>query len=269
MKTPTIVEMLQAGIHFGHQTSRWHPKMKEYIFTERSDIHVIDLEKVQVQLKEVLPQVKALAAEGKQILFISTKPQAKEIVKAAAIDCGMPYLVERWIGGLLTNFSEIRKLIKNYIDLNRQRDEGELERYTKKEQLDIVKKLEKKEGSLAGLISLDKIPDLLFVPSVQKEKTAVLEANKMDVPIIGVCDTNADQSRAAYVIPGNDDAVKSIELMLNLVSGAIKEGREEWNKNKASMGQQVDGKNKPSNTKTSDEKKEEIKKRLDEKMAKQ
>lgn len=230
MKIPSIVEMLEAGVHFGHQTSRWHPKMKEYIFTERSGVHVIDLQKTREMLEEVLVSVKKMAAEGKQILFVTTKPQATEIVKQAAIDCGMPYLVDRWIGGLLTNFSELKKLIQKYLFLKEQQAQGELEKYTKKEQLEIAKKLEKMDQSLAGLSTLKKNPEALFIPALQKEKTTVIEANKLGIPIIGVCDTNANPKKATYVIPANDDAVKSIQMIVGLVAGAIKEGVEEWNK---------------------------------------
>lgn len=224
MQIPSILEMLQAGVHFGHQTSRWHPKMKPFIFTERNGVHVIDLEKTQETLKETLDVVKQLAAQGKTVLFISTKPQARAIVEAAAKDCGMPYLVDRWIGGLLTNFTEIKKMLKTYIGLKEQQSTGELEKYTKKEQLEIAKKLEKQDKSLAGLTSVTQLPDVIFVPSLQREKTAVMEANRMGVTVIGIADTNANPDNAAHIIPANDDAVKAITMMVGLVSEAIKEG---------------------------------------------
>ncbi len=230
MNIPTIIEMLQAGVHFGHQSSRWHPKMAPYIFTKRNDIHVINLEKTQELLKQVLEEVKNRAKKGELILFISTKPQAKEIVKQAAIRCGMPYLVDRWLGGMLTNFSEIKKLIKRYTELKDKQTKGELNQYTKKEQLAISKKLEKQDKYLSGLVSLDHLPDAVFIPSVQREKTAVIEANKTNVPIIGVCDTNANPTKVQYMIPANDDAVKSIEMMVNLVADAIIEGKNEAKK---------------------------------------
>lgn len=230
MKVPSIVEMLQAGVHFGHQSSRWHPKMEEYIFTERNGVHVIDLEKTRVKLTETLESVRALAADGKEILFITTKPQARDIVRAAAIDCESPYLVERWIGGLLTNFDELKKLFKKYNDLKEQQKNGELERYTKQEQSKITKDIEKMEKTLAGLSYLEKMPEVLFVPALQREKTAVNEANKTGVPLIGICDTNANPDKADYVIPANDDAVNSIRMMVELVAEAIKEGKEEYKK---------------------------------------
>jgi len=224
MKIPSILEMLQAGVHFGHQVSRWHPKMKPFIFTERNGVHVIDLEKTQSTLKTVLEDVKKLAAEGKVILFITTKPQAREVVKEAALDCGMPYLVDRWIGGLLTNFPEIKKLLKKYNQMKEEKASGELEKYTKKEQLDFTRELEKMSGYLEGISTLDKKPDYIFIPSLQREKTAVVEANKMKVPIISICDTNANPDKADYVIPANDDAVNAIKMMVELVGQAIKEG---------------------------------------------
>lgn len=227
MKIPSILEMLQAGVHFGHKKSRWHPKMKEFIFTERNGIHVIDLEKTQAKLEEVLPQIKQMAASGKMILFVTTKPQAKEIVKNAAIDCGMPFLVDRWIGGLLTNFPEMKKRITRYISLKEQQSKGELEKYTKKEQIEIAKELLKMDVSLGGLTLLKKMPDAIFIPSMQREKTAVTEANKMNVAVIGITDTNANPAKSDYFIPANDDAVKSIEMLVKLVAEAVKEGKKE------------------------------------------
>lgn len=231
MKLPSIIEMLQAGVHFGHQKSRWHPKMAEYIFTERHGVHVLDLEKTQAQLEGVLKEVQAIAAQGKTILFVSTKPQAKAIVKKAAEECGMPYLVDRWLGGMLTNFPEIKKLITKYNGLKEQQATGELEKYTKKEQLDIAKNLEKMDEYLGGLSALKEMPDYLFVPAVQREKTAMTEATSVGVPVIGVCDTNANPKHVQFVIPANDDAVKSIEMMVTLVAEAIKEGKKEFAKN--------------------------------------
>ena len=239
MKIPSILEMLQAGVHFGHQVSRWHPKMKPFIFTERNGVHVIDLEKTQAKLKEVAEIVKKMAAEGKIILFATTKPQAKEIVREAATACAMPFLVERWLGGMLTNFAEIKKLIKKYNTLKAEKASGELEKYTKKEQLEFAKQLEKLDGYLCGLADLEKMPDVVFLPAFQKEKTAVLEAERMNVPMIAVCDTNANPVKADYFIPGNDDAVNSIKLLVNVIAEAVKEGREEYEKNKIAQASAV------------------------------
>lgn len=230
MNIPSITEMLEAGVHFGHQVSRWHPKMKPFIYMQRNGIHVVDLEKTRSKMEETLDAVKRMAAEGKQILFISTKPQARDIVRAAAVYCGMPYLVDRWVGGLLTNFPEIKKLLKNFITLKSQQASGELERYTKKEQLDIAKKLEKMDKTLSGLVSLEHIPDAVFIPALQREKTAVTEANQIRVPIVAVVDTNANPDKADYFIPANDDGVKAIQMVVSLVAEAVKEGKKEGEK---------------------------------------
>ncbi len=226
MKIPSIEEMLQAGVHFGHNVSRWHPKMKDFIFTSRNRVHVIDLEKTLGQLENVLEEVKNMAADGKKILFVSTKPQARQIVRDAAISCEMPYLVERWLGGMLTNFAEIKKLIRKFNTMKEKQAKGELVNYTKKEQLEIARELQDQEKTLAGLSGLTKRPDVIFVPSVQKEKTAIVEANRLNIPIVGVCDTNANPTKIDYVIAANDDAVKSIELIVKLVAAAVKEGNE-------------------------------------------
>lgn len=232
MALPSLLDMLKAGVHFGHQSSRWHPKMDRFIFTRRHGVHIIDLEKTLEELDKTLPAVKAMVAEGKKILFVSTKPQAKAIVKAAAERCGQPYLVDRWIGGLLTNFPEIKKRINTYNDLKSQQASGELEKYTKKERLDIAKMLEKMDVNLAGLKDLTKMPDAIFVPALQREKTAVTEATRTGVEIIGVCDTNANPDVADHIIPANDDAVNAIELIVNLVADAAAEGQKEFEKKK-------------------------------------
>ena len=232
MKTPTLMEMLKAGVHFGHQVSRWHPKMKQYIFTKRNGVHVINLEETVKELGATLEEVKKMAANGENILFVTTKPQAREIVKAAAIECEMPYLVDRWVGGLLTNFTEMKRLFKNYLSLKEQQASGELEKYTKQEQTRIGKELVKMDKSLGGIAKLEKLPEAVFIPALQREKTAVTEANKMKVKIVGICDTNANPEKATYIIPANDDAVKSIKMMVELVRDAVKEGKKEYDKKK-------------------------------------
>jgi len=235
MKTPSILEMLQSGVHFGHQISRWHPKMKPYIYTDRGGVHVIDLEKTQVKLQETLEAARKLASEGKVILFATTKAQAREIVKQAAIDAGMPYLVERWLGGMLTNFTEIKKMIKRYNEQKAMQGTPEFEKYTKKEQTKISKDLVKMDKYMEGLVALERMPDVIFVPSLQAEKTAVTEANRMHVQVIGIADTNANPDKATYFVPANDDAVNSIKMMVGLIAEAIKEGKKEFEKNKAAQ----------------------------------
>lgn len=227
VKIPSVLEMLQAGAHFGHKVSKRHPKMAPFIFASRNDVHVIDLEKTSEKLKESLEAIKKMAAEGKVILFASTKPQAREIVRQAAIDCGMPYLVDRWLGGLITNFSEIKKLINKYNKMKEEQKTGEWEKYTKKEQLVFSKQLIKMDLILSGLATLTKLPDVVFLPAIQREKTAVLEANRMGVAVVGIADTNANPDKADYFIPANDDSVNSIRLMVGLVAEAVKEGKAE------------------------------------------
>lgn len=234
-KLPTLLEMLKAGVHFGHQTSRWHPKMKDYIFGSRNGVHIIDLERTTQELEKTLDFVKTLATQGKVLLFVGTKHQARELVRQAAISCGMPYLTERWIGGLLTNFSEVKRRLKKYAELKEQFGTGEIERYSKKEQLMLKKKLDKMDKYLVGLTDLKEMPDALYIVDLRAEKTAVAEAGRMNVPMVAVTDTNVNPTKANYIIPANDDAVNSIKMMVNLVAEAVNYGRLEWEKKKADM----------------------------------
>jgi len=232
-QSPSLMEMLKAGMHFGHQKSRWHPKMKQYIFGVRNGVHIINLERTVEELDKSLAYAKSLAANGKTILFVGTKRQAQTIVKQAAESCDMPYLTERWIGGLITNFEEAKRRLKKYKNLRQQIASGEIEKYTKKEQIDIKKSVEKMDKYLSGLINLEKMPDALFIVDMRVSKTAVAEAMRTNVPVIGMCDTNVNPEHATYVIPANDDAVNSIKTVADLLAKAIKEGSLEWEKNKA------------------------------------
>ncbi|HLD60665.1 MAG TPA: 30S ribosomal protein S2 [Patescibacteria group bacterium] len=234
-KLPTLLEMLKAGVHFGHQKSRWHPKMEPFLFGVRNGVHVIDLEKTVEELNKSLDYVRTLAAQGKVILFVGTKRQAREIVKAAAEACEMPYLVERWVGGLLTNFDEFRRRLKKYKSLKEMVATGEIERYTKKEQSDIKKDIEKMDRYLKGLTNLDRLPDALYLADVRVEKTAVTEARRVGVPMVAVCDSNVNPLKIEHPIPANDDAVNSIKLIVDLIAEAINEGRKDHEKNRAAM----------------------------------
>ncbi len=231
-KMPTLLEMLKAGVHFGHQKSRWHPKMEQYIFGVRNGVHILDLEKTQVQLDKALNYVRNLAAKGQVILFVGTKRQAREITKAAAISCEMPYLVERWIGGLLTNFDEVKRRLKKYHNLKEMFASGEIEKYTKKEQVTMKKQLEKLDKYLIGLTTLDKMPDALYIADMRTEKTALAEAERTEITTVAVCDTNTNPEKVSYAIPANDDAVNSIKLIVDLVAEAVNEGRKEFEKRK-------------------------------------
>ncbi len=232
-KLPTLLEMLQAGVHFGHQKSRWHPKMKPYIYGVRGGVHIIDLEKSLGELEKALDYAKNLASEGKVILFVGTKRQTRELIKNAAEKCAMPYLTERWIGGLLTNFEEVRRRLRKYHGMKDQVATGEVEKYTKKEQAKFKKELEKMDRYLSGLGNIDRLPEAIYIADFRTEKTALAEAQRKDVPVIGVCDTNVDPRDADYPIPANDDAVNSIRLIADLLSEAISEGKVEYEKKKA------------------------------------
>lgn len=231
-KLPTLLELLKAGAHFGHQKSRWHPKMKPYIYGVRGGIHIIDLEKTLVELEKTLSYVRNLAAEGKVILFVGTKRQTRGYMKTAAEACGMPYLSERWIGGLLTNFEEVKRRLRKYHAMQAEIQSNEVEKYTKKEQVKFKKELEKMDRYLSGLTALEKIPDAVYIADMRTEKTAVAEALRKHIPIVGVCDSNVNPDEAEYIIPMNDDAVNSIKLAADLMSEAIGEGRKDWEKKK-------------------------------------
>ncbi len=229
-KVPTIEEMLKAGMHFGHRTSKWHPKMAPFIFGSRNGVHIIDLAKAQQKLNEALDFIKKSATEGKLILLVGTKTQVKNELKKIAEEAGAPYVSEKWLGGFLTNFPVIRKMIKKYKDLLEQKETGRLDRYTKKERLEIEREIARLESRVGGLVNLNRIPDAIFIWDLKKEKTALAEAKKKNVPIIAVCDTNVSPEGVSYVIPANDDATKTIKMILGLVRDAINEGRIEAKK---------------------------------------
>lgn len=224
MKSITLQDMLKAGVHFGHQTAKWHPRMKPYLFDSRSGIHIIDLRKTQEALQKALDFIAAEVKKGKVILFVGTKRQAQKIVAAAAQSCSMPYVSERWLGGTFTNFGNIHRQVKKLLDLEQQKEAGELEKkYTKKEQVVIKKEMDRLNRSFGGLRNLNKMPDMIFVVDIKNDKIAVHEANNMNVPIIALCDSNADPETVNYPIPSNDDAIKVIELMCQAVAKTVKE----------------------------------------------
>ena len=230
-KMPSLVEMLQAGVHFGHQTSRWHPKMKPYIFGSRGSIHIVDLEKTQKMLPEALEYVKAIAARGGNVLFVGTKRQAQPIVRKYAEQCGMPFVTERWLGGTLTNFPQIKVTLKRLRSLKDQREKGELKKYTKKEQIVLGREIEEMEHKVGGIQMLEKPPEAIFVVDIRTEKTAVMEANTTGTKVVAMCDTNVNPSGVHMVIPTNDDAVKAIEMITRLVAEAVTEGKAEAMRN--------------------------------------
>ncbi|MBI2477004.1 30S ribosomal protein S2 [Candidatus Uhrbacteria bacterium] len=224
---PSLEEMLQAGVHFGHRVSRWHPNMRPYIFGKRNGVHVIDLEKTTACLEKALKVLTGVVERGGTVLFLGTKPQLAPYIKAAAEKCGAPYVNGRWLGGTLTNFSEIYKLIKRLRDLKRRKEVGDLRKYTKREQLEFDREIEDLEGKIGGIAMLDDIPSVVVVFDMRNEMTAVHEANRKGVPIVAVCDTNVNPQLVSYPIPANDDAVKSIALMTNVIADAILEGKKD------------------------------------------
>jgi small subunit ribosomal protein S2 len=225
-KVPSILEMLQAGVHFGHQAGRWHPKMGAYIFGIRNGIHIIDLEKTEACLKQAQDFIKKVVAKNGTILFLGTKKQVQEVVKREAQRCTMPYITSHWVGGFLTNFPVVSKLIHKYKDLVKKRDSGELNKYTKKEQLNFEKQIAKLEEVVYGVKDLEKIPDAIFCWDVKSEKTAMAEAKSRKVPVLGICDTNCNPEGISYLIPSNDDASKAINLIITYIADCVLEAKE-------------------------------------------
>jgi small subunit ribosomal protein S2 len=221
----TMKELLEAGVHFGHQTRRWNPKMKDYIFGERNGIYIIDLQKTHRQFVEALQFVQQLAAQGRTILFVGTKRQAQEAVAEEAKRCSMPYVTERWLGGLLTNFITIRRSLERLRELEMVSVDGRSERLTKKELARLEKERLKLETSLSGIKIMKTLPDAVFVIDTRKEAIAVAEARKLRIPVVGIVDTNCDPDEVDFVIPGNDDALRAIKLFAGRIADAVIQGR--------------------------------------------
>lgn len=217
--------LLESGVHFGHRTHKWHPAMKPYIFTERNGIHIIDLQKTVKALEQSYNLVRDTVAGGGTVLFVGTKRQAQETIQAEATRAGMPYVTQRWLGGMLTNWRTIRARINELEKLERMRSRGDFERITKKEALLLSRKIERLEMLLGGIRSLVRVPELLFVVDVRREATAIHEANLLAIPVIALVDTNCDPSSVDYVIPSNDDAIRAIKLLVGKIADAALEGR--------------------------------------------
>jgi small subunit ribosomal protein S2 len=227
IKVPTVLELLKSGAHFGHQSSRWHPKMGKYIFGIRNGIHIIDLEKTIKELGKTQEFIKQIVSKNGTILFLGTKKQVQAILEREAKRCGMPYVTQHWIGGFLTNFPVVVKLIKKYNSLVKKRESGELAKYTKKEQLNFEREIKKLELAVFGVRDIEKVPDVLFIWDVKSEKTAVKEAQSKKIPIIGICDTNTNPTGIDYVIPTNDDATKAIDLIMTYIADCVIEAKKE------------------------------------------
>jgi len=226
-KIPDVLEMLKAGVHFGHLSSRWHPKMQPYIYGIRNGVHIIDLEKTALKLQEAQDFIKKIVSNNGTILFLGTKKQIQSVIEKEATRAGVPYIKGRWIGGFLTNFSIVIKLAKKYKDLVRRRDAGELNKYTKKEQLNFEKEIAKLESMVYGVKDVERIPDAIFVWDVKTEKTAIKEARMKNVPVIGICDTNTNPEGIDYVIPCNDDATKAVNLIISYIADCVIEAKSE------------------------------------------
>ena len=220
----TMRQMLEAGVHFGHQTRRWNPHMRPFIFTERHGIHILDLAKTVPLLDQALQQVRAVASSGQQVLFVGTKKQARETVRQEAERCGMPYVNTRWLGGTLSNWATITRRIVYFKELEARSLQGEDQRMTKKERLLLLKEFERMQRAFGGLRDMERPPGMLFIVDPSVEAIAVLEANSMKIPIVAMCDTDADPDRIDFPIPANDDAIRSIQLMAGRVADAVLEG---------------------------------------------
>ena len=226
MAVVSMKQLLEAGVHFGHQTRRWNPKMAEYIFTERNGIYIIDLQKTVKKLNEAYMFARDIAAEGGDILFVGTKKQAQDSVKEEAEHCGMPYVNARWLGGMLTNFTTIKKRIARLAQLRKMEEDGTFEILPKKEVIKLRGEIEKLEKFLGGIKDMKKIPGAMFIVDPRKERIAVAEAKKLGIPIIAIVDTNCDPDEIDAVIPGNDDAIRAVKLISEVIANAVLEAKQ-------------------------------------------
>ncbi|WP_436665417.1 30S ribosomal protein S2 [Bacillus cereus] len=226
MSVISMKQLLEAGVHFGHQTRRWNPKMKRYIFTERNGIYIIDLQKTVKKVEEAYRTMRDIAAEGGDILFVGTKKQAQEAIKEEATRAGMYFVNQRWLGGTLTNFQTIQKRIKRLKDIERMQEDGTFEVLPKKEVVQLKKELERLEKFLGGIKDMKGLPSALFVVNPRKERIAVAEARKLHIPIIGIVDTNCDPDEIDHVIPANDDAIRAVKLLTSKMADAILEAKQ-------------------------------------------
>ncbi len=242
-EVPNLEELLKSGAHFGHLTRRWNPKMKEFLFMERNGIHIIDLKKTQKYLQEALEEVTKLARAGKTILFVGTKKQSQDIIRTEAVRCGMPHVTYRWTGGMLTNFSTVRKSINRMQEIDTMRTDGTYDELTKKETLMLDREQEKLEQTLGGIAGMNRLPGAVFVVDTNKEEIAVKEAIKLHIPIVAMIDSNSDPDVPDYIIPCNDDSARTIQLMTSKVADAIIEGnaKREAQKDEEMMEQQAEG----------------------------
>lgn len=225
MAMASVKNLLEAGVHFGHQTQRWNPKMAPYIFTQRNDIHIIDLQKAMKGLKNAYNIVKERVSKGSKILFVGTKKQAQEVIVSEATRCDMYYVNQRWLGGMLTNFDTIRKRVARLVELEKMEENGKLRFLPKKEGLKLKEEKVKLNKVLCGIKNMDKLPDLVYIVDTRKERIAVLEAKKLNIPIVAIVDSNCDPDEIDYCIPGNDDAIRAVKLITEVIADAVLEGK--------------------------------------------
>jgi small subunit ribosomal protein S2 len=226
MSVISMKQLLEAGVHFGHQTRRWNPKMAQYIYTERNGIYIIDLQKSVVLIDDAYAAIKNIVSDGGSILFVGTKKQAQDAIKAEAERCGMYYVNERWLGGMLTNFKTIKSRIDRLREIERMSEDGTFDVLPKKEVIKLKKEWEKLEKNLGGIKNMKKVPDAIFVVDPKKERICIQEAHNLDIPLIGIADTNCDPEELDYVIPGNDDAIRAVKLIVSRMADAVIEANQ-------------------------------------------
>jgi small subunit ribosomal protein S2 len=228
-----LTQLIESGAHFGHLTRRWNPKMKSYIFMEKNGIHIIDLKKTQVLLTESAEELSKLVADGRKVLFVGTKKQAKSVIETEARRCGQNWVSERWLGGMLTNFATIRKSVKRLSNIEKQETDGTFDKITKKERLFLTREKDKLKKVLEGVESMGKLPGALFIVDIKKEAIAVQEAHRLNIPVFAIVDTNCDPDEVDYLIPANDDAVKTVEIITKYMADAVIEGDAQLKEKKA------------------------------------
>ena len=265
MKKVDLTQLVEAGAHFGHLTRRWNPKMKPYIFMEKNGIHIIDLKKTQKYLVDSADELSKLAAEGKKVLFVGTKKQAKNVIETEARRCGQNWVSERWLGGMLTNFATIRKSVKRLSNIEKQETDGTFDKITKKERLFLTREKDKLKKVLEGVESMGKLPGALFIVDIKKEAIAVQEAHRLNIPVFAIVDTNCDPDEVDYLIPANDDAVKTVEIITQFMADAVIEGEAKFKEKKA---EEVAEKERVKKEKEA-ERKEEAKKKSESKAKKE
>jgi small subunit ribosomal protein S2 len=269
MKKVDLVQLVEAGAHFGHLTRRWNPKMKPYIFMEKNGIHIIDLKKTQTYLDEAANELSKLVAEGKKVLFVGTKKQAKNVIETEARRCGQNWVSERWLGGMLTNFATIRKSVKRLSNIEKQETDGTFDKITKKERLFLTREKDKLKKVLEGVESMGKLPGALFIVDIKKESIAVQEAHRLNIPVFAIVDTNCDPNEVDYLVPANDDAVKTVEIITNYMADAVLEGDAKLKEKKAEEVAEKERLKKEKESKKEESKKEEAKKKAESKAKKE